>query len=73
MSDDLTKGDRVEWHTSQGKTSGKVIKKLTAETDVKGHHVAATEDNPEFLVKSDKSGAQAAHKPESLKKVDTGG
>lgn len=73
MSDDLTKGDRVEWHTSQGKTSGKVIKKLTAETDVKGHHVAATEDNPEFLVESDKSGAQAAHKPESLKKLEAGG
>jgi hypothetical protein len=73
VGDELTKGDQVEWNTSQGKTRGKVAKKLTSETDVKGHHVAATEDNPEFLVKSDKSGAQAAHKPESLKKVDTGG
>ncbi|MFZ4747029.1 MAG: DUF2945 domain-containing protein [Sphingomonas sp.] len=34
---------------------------------MKRHKVAASKANPEFLVKSDKSGAVAAHKPESLK------
>jgi hypothetical protein len=60
------KGDKVEWETSQGKTSGTVEKKLTSETEIKGHHVAASKDNPEYLVKSDKTGAEAAHKPGSL-------
>jgi hypothetical protein len=46
-----------------------VKKKLTSPTDIKGHHVAASKDNPEFLVISDKSGAEAAHKPEALKKA----
>jgi len=69
MADELKKGDKVEWETSQGKTSGTVKKKLTAPTDIKGHHVAASEDNPEFLVESEKSGKEAAHKPESLKKT----
>ena len=69
MADKLKKGDKVEWETSQGKTSGTVKKKLTAPTDIKGHHVAASEDNPEFLVESEKSGKEAAHKPESLKKT----
>lgn len=69
MAEKLKKGDQVEWKTSQGKTSGTVKKKLTAPIDIKGHHVAASEDNPEFLVKSGKTGAQAAHKPESLKKT----
>ena len=68
MTDKLKKGDAVEWETSQGKTSGTVKKKLTAPTEIKGHHVAASKDNPEFLVKSDKTGAEAAHKPDALKK-----
>ena len=36
--------------------------------DIKGHHVAASEDNPEYLVKSDKTGKEAAHKPDELNK-----
>lgn len=64
----LKSGDKVEWETSQGKTSGTVKKKLTKPIDIKTHHVAASKDNPEYLVESDKSGKQAAHKPGSLKK-----
>lgn len=65
---ELHKGDKVEWNTSQGKTHGTVERKLTSPTDIQGHHVAASKDNPEYLVKSDKSGKVAAHKPEALKK-----
>ncbi|MDQ3556222.1 MAG: DUF2945 domain-containing protein [Gemmatimonadota bacterium] len=70
MADELHKGDEVEWNTSQGKTSGRVEKKLTSETHIKGHKVAASDENPEYLVRSDKSGAEAAHKAEALKKKD---
>jgi len=70
VADQFKKGDKVEWSTSQGKTTGEVKKKLTSPTDIKGHHVAASEDNPEYLVESDKTGKQAAHKPDSLKKVE---
>jgi hypothetical protein len=69
MADKFKKGDQVEWETSQGTTSGTVKKKLTEPTDIKGHHVAASEDNPEYLVESEESGGQAAHKPEALKKI----
>ena len=68
MADELKKGDKVEWETSQGKTKGTVKKKLTAPTDIKGHHVAASENNPEYLVESETSSKQAAHKPQALKK-----
>ena len=68
MADEFRRGDAVEWNTPQGKTHGKVIRKLTEPTDIKGHHIAASKDNPEYLVESDKSGAQAAHKPDALKK-----
>ena len=64
----LAKGDKVEWETSQGKTSGTVQKKLTSPTNIKGHKVAASKENPEYLVESEKSGKTAAHKPGALKK-----
>ncbi len=70
MADELKKGDKVEWETSQGRTSGTVKKKLTEPIDIKGHHVAASKDNPEYLVDSEKSGGQAAHKPAALKKTN---
>lgn len=66
---ELKKGDRVEWSTSQGKTEGTVEKKLTEPMDIKSHHVNASEENPEYLVKSEKTGKEAAHKPDSLKKL----
>lgn len=68
MAKNLKKGDSVEWNTAQGKTSGKVEKKLTSPRKIKGHEVKASRDNPEYLVKSDKSGEKAAHKPGALKK-----
>jgi len=70
MAEKLEKGDAVQWETSQGKTSGTVKKKLTEPFNIKGHHVAASKDNPEYLVESEKSGAEAAHKPAALKKVN---
>lgn len=63
------KGDQVEWESAQGKVSGTVKKKLTSPTKIKTHKVAASKDNPEYLVESNKTGAEAAHKPESLKKT----
>jgi len=69
MADEFKPGDQVEWNTSQGKTKGKVAKKLTKPTKIKDHAVEASKDNPEYLVKSDKSGQEAAHKPAALKKV----
>lgn len=66
--DILKKGDKVEWKTSQGKTTGTVKKKLTSPTKIKSHKVAASKENPEYLVKTDKTKKEAAHKPEALKK-----
>lgn len=70
MAEELKKGDKVEWKSAGGKITGEVIEKITSPTDIKGHHVAASEDNPEYLVKSDKTGKEAAHKPDALKKVE---
>ena len=68
MATELHKGDKVEWNSSGGHSKGKVVKKLTTPMTIKGHKVAASKDNPEYLVETDE-GKQAAHKPGSLKKA----
>ena len=68
MTAKLKAGDEVEWNTPQGKTEGKVVKKQTSDTHIKGHKVAASKDDPQYIVESEKSGAKAAHKPDQLKK-----
>ena len=69
MADTFKVGDKVQWHSPQGTVHGRIKKKLTAPTDIKGHHVAASPENPEYLVVSDNTGAEAAHKPGALKKA----
>ncbi len=69
MAQEFRQGDTVEWNTPQGKTRGKVKKKLTSNTEIGGQKINASEDDPRYLVESEKSGKEAAHKPDSLDKV----
>jgi len=68
MAEQIKAGDKVSWHSPQGVVHGTVKKKLTAPTDIKEHHVAASDEHPEYLVVSDATGAQAAHKIGALRK-----
>ena len=67
--EEFKQGDEVEWNTPQGKTRGTVKKKLISRTEVGGQTVAASEEGPRYLVQSEKSGKEAAHKPKALEKV----
>lgn len=64
---EFNKGDKVSWKSHGGEAHGTVEKKQTSPTDIKGHHVAASPDNPQFIVKTEK-GSKAAHKASALKK-----
>ena len=67
MPRDLKAGDRVCWKAHGGKAKGKVIRKLTSPTTIKSHKVAASKDNPEYLVETGE-GKRAAHKAGALSK-----
>ena len=73
MSDDkeFEKGDHVEWSSHGNTVEGTVEKKITEEEDSEeaGRKVKASEDDPQYLVKSDKSGGEAAHKPGALEEA----
>jgi hypothetical protein len=65
MAENLKSGDRVTWKSHGGEAHGKVVRKQTTPTQIKGHKVAASKDNPQFIVETD-DGKRAAHKPEAL-------
>jgi Hypervirulence associated proteins TUDOR domain len=69
MAKSLKTGDKVAWQSSGGGSVGRVEQKLTSPGKIKGHAVAASEGNPEYLVRSEKSGKVAAHKPAALRRV----
>jgi Hypervirulence associated proteins TUDOR domain len=66
MARSFKKGDKVSWNTSQGKTQGKVKRKLTSDTKVGGQKISASKEDPRYLVVSDKTGKEAAHKADAL-------
>jgi hypothetical protein len=65
----FTSGDHVKWDTPQGETHGKVVRKETSTAKAGGHVAKATKKDPQYRVKSDKSGKEAIHKPEELRKA----
>jgi hypothetical protein len=69
VAQEFKHGDKVEWNTPQGKTRGTVKKKLTSSTEVGGQKINASADDPRYLVESEKSGKEAAHKPDTLNEV----
>ncbi|HWJ59437.1 MAG TPA: DUF2945 domain-containing protein [Sphingomicrobium sp.] len=67
MTKSLSSGDRVSWKSHGGEAHGKVVRKQTSPTHIKGHKVAASKDNPQFIVETDE-GKRAAHKASALSK-----
>lgn len=60
-------GDRVSWDTSQGRTHGKIVEKKTKDFQLDGRQWRASEDDPKFVVESEKTGAKAAHEASALR------
>jgi Hypervirulence associated proteins TUDOR domain len=66
MSDDLSTGDHVTWRSHGQEVEGTVRKKITSDTEAAGRTVRASEDEPQYEVRSDKTGRTAVHKPGAL-------
>ena len=71
MAKNLKKGDQVTWRSHGSEATGAVERKITADTEAAGRKVRASDDDPQYLVKSDKSGGEAVHKASALKKDGT--
>lgn len=69
MSNEFKAGDHVEWGKSADKIQGKIVRKLTEPYKIKGFTAQASKDDPFYLVETDRTGAEAAHRPDELRKV----
>lgn len=69
MAEPLKVGDRVSWGTPQGRTQGKVVERKTADFQLAGQKFTASQDEPAFVVESEKTGARAAHKGGALRRL----
>ncbi len=68
MAEQFKKGDEVSWSSHGNTVEGEVEKRITSDTKAGGRQVRASGDDPQYLVKSEKSGGEAVHKPEALEK-----
>jgi hypothetical protein len=67
MSDsEFSKGDDVTWRSHGQVVHGEVEQKITKRTSAAGRTVDASSDEPQYKVKSDKTGREAVHKPGAL-------
>ncbi|SNY50811.1 DUF2945 domain-containing protein [Paractinoplanes atraurantiacus] len=66
MTKDPKKGDEVTWRSHGETVHGKVEQKITKRTSAAGRTVDASPDDPQYKVKSDKTGREAVHKPGAL-------
>ena len=67
MDENPKAGTKVSWKSHGGEAHGKVVKKVTSPTHIKGHKVAASKDEPQFIVETE-DGKRAAHKAQALNK-----
>ena len=62
-------GDEVSWNSEAGRVSGTIIKIHTANFDYKGYTHHATEEEPQYEIKSNKTDHIAVHKGSALTKL----
>jgi DUF2945 family protein len=68
MAEKLKVGDHVSWNSEAGYVSGRIIKIHRKNVEYKGYTHHATENDPQYEIKSDKTEHVAMHKGSALKK-----
>ena len=69
MAKEFKIGDHVTWNSEAGRVRGTVIKVHTKNVDYKRYTHHASEDAPQYEIKSDKTDHIAIHKGTALKKL----
>jgi putative ribosome biogenesis GTPase RsgA len=64
--DEPSVGDRVSWRSHGSTAHGEVEEKVTDRREEAGRTVAASPEEPQYVVRSEKSGKKAVHKPSAL-------
>jgi hypothetical protein len=70
MSEHFKVGDHVTWNSEAGQVSGRIIKIHTRDVTSKGYTHHASQDEPQYEIKSDKTDHTAMHKGSALRKIE---
>jgi hypothetical protein len=62
-------GEHVRWNSEAGRVSGVIIRKLTSKIRFKGYLRHASRDEPQYMIKSDKTDHIAIHKGSALNPI----
>ena len=68
MAERLKVGDRLTWNSEAGHVSGIITRVHTRSADFKGYTHHASEDDPQYEIKSSKTDHIALHKDSALRK-----
>ncbi|MGB6788105.1 MAG: DUF2945 domain-containing protein [Candidatus Acidiferrales bacterium] len=71
MSKAFKRGDHVEWNSEAGRVRGVILKKVVFTIRFKGYLHHASKDEPQYIIKSDKTDHIAIHKGKALKRFET--
>lgn len=69
MSAKFRVGDHVRWNYEAGYVSGTIIRVHTRDLEWKGYTHHASEDTPQYEIRSDKTDHIALHRGTALKKL----
>jgi hypothetical protein len=73
MKREFKAGDHVEWNSEAGRVCGTIKKRVTSAIKFKTYTVRASKEDPQYLIKSDKTEHMTMHKGSALKKLGRGG
>lgn len=62
-------GDHVSWNSEAGRVRGRILRVHTRDLDWKGYTHHASEDEPQYEIKSDKTEHLALHKGQALRRL----
>lgn len=72
MSNAFKVGDHVRWNSEAGMVSGVIIRRVTSDVEFKGYVHHASKDEPQYMIKSDKTDHVAIHKGSALHLLPAG-
>jgi hypothetical protein len=67
MAAEFKRGDRVEWNFRGRTVKGRVRRRLTKRAEIAGQIVAASAEDPRYVVRSDASGKETTRRPSALR------
>ena len=69
MKHEFRTGDHVEWNSEAGRVRGTIKKRVNSAIKFKTYTVRASKEEPQYLIKSNKTDHMAMHKGAALKKI----